>query len=295
MPDHDTLLGGTVLLRQAPRGHRAGTDAVLLAASAPKTAGLILDAGAGTGAAGLMLTARCPQARLDLVEIAPELAALARDNLALNGLADRGRVVEADLLSASARRAAGLAEGAADVVLTNPPWLDPAQARLSPDAARALAHAEHPNGGGIDGWLRAATALLAAGGTLAMIHRADRLKDVLDACTGRLGGLAVRPVHSKADGDAIRVVVVGTKGSRGPLRLLPALVLHEADRRFTPLADALHRGEAVLDEGEDGAQDLRPEAHQAAHQVQMRRLAQCQPKGPGTHLRRTKQFGPGAT
>jgi hypothetical protein len=55
----DSLLGGRVGLTQPARGHRAGTDAVLLAASAPVRAGeMVVDVGAASGAVGLMVAAR---------------------------------------------------------------------------------------------------------------------------------------------------------------------------------------------------------------------------------------------
>ena len=58
------LLAGKVKLHQLTRGFRAGTDAVLLAAAAPVVSGLVLDAGAATGAVGLsygclLYTSRC--------------------------------------------------------------------------------------------------------------------------------------------------------------------------------------------------------------------------------------------
>src|SRR5688572_25005148 len=81
----DTLLDGRVRLIQPARGHRAGTDAVLLAAAAPLEAGdRVVDAGAATGAVGLML-ARRASIRVVLVERDPGLAELCRRNLALNG------------------------------------------------------------------------------------------------------------------------------------------------------------------------------------------------------------------
>ncbi len=39
----------------------------------------------------------------------------------------------------------------------------------------------------------------------------------------------------------MRVILRGRKGSKAPLALLPGLVLHEADGRFTPVAEAIHR------------------------------------------------------
>ncbi len=75
-----------------------------------------------------------------------------------------------------------------------------------------------------------------------MIHRADALPACLDALRGRYGGLAIRPVHARAETPAIRILIDATKGSRAVPSLLPPLVLHETDGSFTPEAAALHGG-----------------------------------------------------
>jgi tRNA1(Val) A37 N6-methylase TrmN6 len=243
-PTCDLFLGGRLRLRQTPRGHRAGTDAVLLAAAAPaETAGLLIDAGAGAGAVGLAAALRAPQARIGLVEIESETAAFARENIAENGLASRVTLYEADLLSPGSRRAAGLAEETADLVLTNPPYLDPARARVSPDPRRALAHVSL---GGLEPWVRACLALLRPGGELAMIHRADYLQECLASIGARLGALRILPVAARAGDPATRILLRGVKGSKAPLKLMAPLVLHEADGAFTPQAEALARGEGEL-------------------------------------------------
>ncbi|MDB5642448.1 MAG: methyltransferase small [Hyphomicrobiales bacterium] len=243
----DLLLGGRLRLHQAAAGHRAGTDAILLAAAAPRDAqGLLIDAGSGSGAAGLAAALDRPGLRVLLIDREPDAVALATRNLAANGMADRGEARAADLLVASSRRAAGIVDGGAEVVISNPPFLDPGQGRRSPDDARARAHVfDSPDG--LDRWVRACTALCAPQGEIFLIHRADRLAELLEALKGRAGGVAVAPIHAKADGDAIRVLLRARKGSRAPLRLRPPLVLHGADGRFTPLAEALHRGEAVVE------------------------------------------------
>jgi tRNA1(Val) A37 N6-methylase TrmN6 len=242
-PAVDRLLDGAVRIRQPPSGHRVGTDAVLLAAAVGAAEGVVVDAGAGVGAAGLMLAARAPRVRLRLVEVDPLAAQFARGNLALNGLEDRADVVEADLLSAKARRAAGLADGGADLVLTNPPWIAPQSARASPDPRRALAHVA---AGGLDPWLRAVAAMTRAGGRMAIIVRADDLAALIEGCAGRFGDLAILPVFPREDRPAIRLVAVGVKGSRAAPTVRPGLTLHRADGRFTEAAEAIHRGAATL-------------------------------------------------
>ncbi len=240
----DAILGGRLRLRQPARGHRAGTDAVLLAAAAP-AGSLVIDAGAGVGSAGLIVALRQPLARVTLVERDAETARLAGENIALNGQEGRVSVAIADLLSPASRRAAGLHERPADVLISNPPFYDAATVRASPDSRRADAHVGQS--GFMEVWLKAFAALLAGHGRLAMIHRPEAMGDILAACEGRFGALAVLPVHPRADAPAVRILVGAIKGSRAPLRLLPGLILHRPEGGFTPEAEAIHRGEAFLD------------------------------------------------
>jgi tRNA1(Val) A37 N6-methylase TrmN6 len=235
----DALLDGRIKLFQRAGGHRAGTDAVLLAAAAPALAsGLVVDAGAGSGAVGLLLAAANPGARVALLEKNAGAAEDARRNIAANDFGARVRLVEADLFDARARKAAGLAE-AADLVVTNPPFLDARANRVSPDADRAMAHALGE--GGLAAWIRAALALLRPGGLFVLIHRADALEAILEGIAHRIGGVEILPVFSRADRAAIRVILRGRKGSKAPLSLHPGLVLHGDDGKFTPAAEAIHR------------------------------------------------------
>lgn len=242
----DAFLGGRLQLHQPRAGHRAGTDAILLAAAVPaNSVGLAIDSGAGIGAAGLAAALAAPALRLALLEREPHLAALARTNVKANRLEDRASVAEADLLSRESCRAAGLEREAADLVLTNPPFLSPEKVRISPDAAKKTAHVIGP--GGLDAWISACFALLRPGGTFLMIHRADALQEILHALSPGAGALVVLPIHPSADRAATRILIRALKGRRTPLVLAPPLVLHDANGAFIPQAEALHRGEARIE------------------------------------------------
>ena len=239
----DAFYGGRLLLRQPARGHRAGTDAVLLAACVPPTfAGLVDDVGAGVGTAGLALALRCTAARVRLIEKDPSSAALAAENIAANE-ASRVSLLEFDVLSQASRLAA-IGTERAEFVITNPPFLDPATFRQSPDAGRRAAHVIGE--GGLAAWIEACLDLLAPKGSLVVIHRADATLALVSALGSATMGVTLLPVYPRLGSDASRVLVRAVKGSRAPLRLAPALVLHEADGRFTPEAESLHRGDAAL-------------------------------------------------
>jgi tRNA1(Val) A37 N6-methylase TrmN6 len=248
----DPWLGGKLTLVQPQRGHRVGSDAALLAAAADLVEGRLVDVGAGVGAVGIAMLSRHERTNADLVEIDGELADLAADNAKRNGLGARARVAQADIFNPRARRTAGLADGTADLVVTNPPFFEPGAVRVSPDDGKARAHvlAGGRPGMGLVDWIRACLALLRPGGRFAMIHRPDALAAILAASETRLGALALLPIHPRPGVPAHRLMVSGVKGSKAPLKITPPLVLHEPEGRLTPEADAIHRGERLIDWGE---------------------------------------------
>jgi tRNA1(Val) A37 N6-methylase TrmN6 len=225
----DAFLGGKLRLRQPKSGHRAGHDAMLLAAATPARQGdRVADFGAGVGAAGLAVAKRVAGVKLVLVEVDEGLAELARANATANAIAAQTLVL--DVTSGAESFAfAGLAPDSVDIVLMNPPFNNTARHRASPDSARAIAHVAVAET--LDGWIHAARRILKSAGNLVMIWRADGIAEVLAALDRGFGSLMILPVHADASSPAIRVLVRATKGGRAPTCLLGGLVLNdEADR-----------------------------------------------------------------
>src|ERR1017187_9945895 len=129
----DAFVDGQLRLRQPKSGHRAGHDAMLLAAATPaRPSDRVVDFGAGVGAAGLAVARRVSGIELVLVEIDEGLAGLARGNADLNAIAADVAVLDVTA-GAAAFAAVGLAPDSVDVVLMNPPFNDSARHRASPD------------------------------------------------------------------------------------------------------------------------------------------------------------------
>ncbi len=238
----DAFLGGALRLRQPAAGYRAGIDAVLLAAAVPVVAGRgqrVLDAGAGIGTAGLCLARRIADARVVLAEQQPALAAMARDNVALNGLGARVSVVTVDIRErAAVLDAAGLAAESFDHVLANPPYHDTAGGTLPADRVKAGANAMAADD--LEQWARFLARVTVASGTVTLIHKAEALGSVLACLARRFGALEVRPIQPRPSSPAIRIIVRGIKGSHAPLTLLPPMVLHGPDgHAFTPEVAAI--------------------------------------------------------
>lgn len=239
----DAFYGGKLELAQPAHGHRSGTDAVLLAAAAPRDLeGLVYDAGAGSGAVGLGIALTCPATRVRLIENDRVSSLLAMQNIAGNGLEARVGVAVCDLLSREERRAT-LPEPAA-LVVTNPPFHEASRVRSSPDTERRAAHVMEPRAS-LAQWLSACLDLLVPKGSLILLHRAEALPAILLALDGRAGAVALMAIHPRASAPARRCLVRAVKGSRAPFSVAPPFVLHEGER-FTAEAEAVHRGELAL-------------------------------------------------
>jgi tRNA1(Val) A37 N6-methylase TrmN6 len=245
----DAFLGGALQMLQPQNSYRAGLDAVLLAAAAsilPGTGARVLDVGAGVGVVGLAVAWRVADAHVTLVERDPQLAALARANIARNQLSDRARLIEADV----SRPLGELSELGSlvesfDCALANPPYH--AHGRGTPARDSIKANANAMPDGDLDRWARFMTAMLRPGGSAVVIHKAEALPELLGAFPGRFGDLLLMPIHPREGSPANRVILRGIKGSRAPLRIRAGLVLHDADGGSRPDMEAILRHGAGLD------------------------------------------------
>lgn len=238
----NSLLNGRVRLIQPAEGYRAGMDAALLAAAvAAKPGERVLEAGCGVGGVLTQIAARRPGVALTGIERDPVAAGLAVENAALNGLSDRLEAINADIAGGFA----ALDRPRFDWAVSNPPFFDDEAALRAPSRAKRGAWIADD---GLAVWTKFLTDGVRDGGRIVVVHRADRLADLLALLGEKCGSFAIRPVQPFADQPAKRVLVHAIRSGKAPLRLLPALVLHDrSGAKHAPEAEAILRGEAALE------------------------------------------------
>jgi tRNA1(Val) A37 N6-methylase TrmN6 len=232
------LLGGRLVYAQPRHGFRSGIEPVLLAASVPAAAGdRVLEAGTGAGAAVLCLSARVAGVRTVGVEVDGAQAELAAANVAANGFAD-SLIVTGDIETVALT-------GGFDHAMANPPY-HLGGGTESPVAARGTA--KRGSEALIRGWVRRLGLALRDRGSLTLVVPSGVVPPCLSAMSEvRTPCSAVFPLWPKAGRPAKLVLLRGIRLGRGGLRLMPGLVLHQADGSFTDGARAVLRDGAPLE------------------------------------------------
>ncbi|WP_299676257.1 methyltransferase domain-containing protein [uncultured Roseobacter sp.] len=234
----DAFLGGRVQLWQPRTGYRAGVDPVLMAASVAAEPGQsVLDLGCGAGAALLCLAARVPGLHLTGVELQDDYAALARRNAG-----DSAEIFTADITDLPGE----LRQRQFDHVISNPPYFDRAASREARDLGREAALGETAP---LADWVKVAAKRLKPKGYAHIIHRAERLPDILKAWPSGMGSVEVLPLAPRAERRAELVIVRARKNGRGAFKLHAPLILHAGARHTTDAEDYVPRVKAVLRDG----------------------------------------------
>lgn len=243
----DVILGDRVTLLQPYEGYRVAIDPVLLAAAVPGGGeGPVLDIGCGVGAAALCYAERVPAARVTGLELQPPLALLAQQNVEMNGMSGRVSVYGGNLLDPpDALKAESFAQA-----MANPPYLPPERGNLRAPPVHAKSTIE--GDARLADWIEFALVMVKPKGGITLIHRADRLDEILALLHGRAGGTVIFPLWpgigtSGVPRDARRVIVHARKGVHTPTRLTGGLVLHREDGGYTDEAARVLSDGAALD------------------------------------------------
>lgn len=238
----DFFLGGRLRIRQPARGYRVNADTLLLASAVEARSGArLLEVGCGVGAALLAVAARSENTSFVGLERDANMASLASENVAANGMSTRAEIQTGDVLGLQANRETF------DGVFFNPPFDHDGEGRAPSEERRHAYIADQS----IDAWIKTLADRLKGDAALTLIHRAHKTPEILAALDGRLGGVEIIPIRPRADAPAKRVIVRARKGSRAPFQLHKGLDLHDASgAKHTPEAEALLRGETTLSWGD---------------------------------------------
>lgn len=233
-----TVLNGAVKLRQIDGGFKTSIDAVLLAAACPAKEGQsILDIGCGVGSAGLCVMSRVQGAALKGIDIQADHVECAIENAAMNKK-------DAEFECADVKTYQG---ALFDHIICNPPYEDAGAHLISPSDKKATARGHLEDSITIDHWVKCAFNNLKSGGSLTIIHKAEKIHKIIVALGKSFGATEIIPLWPKQGKEAKRVIIRTIKHRKTLARISPGLVLHNEDGTYTSLTQKILRGGEALE------------------------------------------------
>ena len=225
----DTFLKGRIQVRQTQSGYRFSIDAVLLAAHIrPKPGDRILELGTGCGIVSLILAYRHPDLAITAVEVQPEMADMAKQNVRANRMSDRITVFCRDLKTLPTPDI----RESVNWVITNPPYRKNRSGRINPNRQRAISR--HEILATLGDIVSTAHRMLRRGGKFVTVYPAERLTDLFTQM--RNAGIEpkrMRTVHSIRGANAKRVIVEGVAGGKPGVEVSPQLAIYQPNGDYT--------------------------------------------------------------
>ncbi|MBA1334790.1 MAG: tRNA(1)(Val) (adenine(37)-N(6))-methyltransferase [Firmicutes bacterium] len=228
----DLQIGGLRII-QNPRKFCFGIDAVMLANFATvKKGDTVLDFGTGTGIIPLILAGKTKASRIIGIEIQEEMAEMAGRSVRMNRLEERIRIIHGDIRNIGEY----VKDSSADLVVSNPPYMDGGHGLINPDDSKAIAR--HEIMCTLDDLIGSAAKVLKDGGRLALIHRSSRMVDVLSLMREKgIEPKKLRMIHSAVDKDSNLFLVEGNKSGGRFLKVQNPLIIYNQGQIYT---DEIH-------------------------------------------------------
>jgi len=216
-------------LIQNPTQFCFGIDAVILSGFAHiKKGETVLDLGTGTGVIPILLEAKTGGKHFTGLEIQPQMAEMAHRSVLLNGLEHKIEIVEGDIKKVHSL----FPLSSLSVITCNPPYMNQGGGLVSPTDGIAIAR--HELLCTLEDVIRAAAKLLAANGRFYMVHRPQRLADIITLLRGyKLEPKRLRFVHPHANKEPNLVLIEAVKGGKPLLKTEPPLVVYTNEGAYT--------------------------------------------------------------
>ncbi len=216
-----------------------GMDAVLLANYCElKKGSKVVDLGTGTGIIPLILYAKKDISLAIGVEIQPEVAEMADRSIRLNNLDDKIKILNIDLKEITNH----LEPYSFDAVVSNPPYKLYNSGIKNPSDQKAISR--HEVMCTLEDVIKNASKLLKQYGKFYMIHRPDRLVDIMYLLREyKLEPKRIRFIHPHVNDKPNMVIIQASKNGNKELKFDPPLYVYNENGEFSKEVHTIYNSE----------------------------------------------------
>lgn len=215
---------------QNKEGFCFGIDSVLLSNFAKniKKDSLVMDLGTGTGIIPILLCGKTELKKVVGVEIQQEVYEMAKRSIKLNNLENRFEILNENILNLEKI----YKENTFDVIVTNPPYKKMNTGILNENEKKLISRHEYK--ANLEDFLNVSKRLLKDKGEFYMVHRPERLVDILYLMrTYKIEPKNVRFVFSNKDNPPKLVLIKGIKNAKPFLKIEKNLYIYEENEKYT--------------------------------------------------------------
>lgn len=215
---------------QKTDGFCYGIDSVLLSDFAKniKNNSIVIDFGTGTGILGFLLIAKTNVKKIYGIEIQQEIADMAKRSIKMNNLEDKFEIVNCNIKELDNK----LKIDSFDAVITNPPYKKMNSGRINENEVKLISR--HEVTAELSDFIKMSFKMLKDKGTLYMVHRAERLVDIMaEMRNNKMEPKRIRFVYSNQKSDSKLVMIEAVKNGKSSIKVEEPLYVYKDDGSYT--------------------------------------------------------------
>lgn len=215
---------------QKTNGFCYGIDSVLLSDFAKniKNNSTVIDFGTGTGILGFLLIAKTNVKKVYGIEVQPEIADMANRSIIMNQLENKFEIINCNIKVLDQK----LKKDSFDAIITNPPYKKMNTGRVNENEVKLISR--HEVEAELSDFIKMSFKLLKDKGTLYMVHRAERLVDIMaEMRRCKMEPKRIRFVYSNLVSDSKLVLLEAVKNGKSYVKIEKPLYVYNEDGSYT--------------------------------------------------------------
>lgn len=227
---------------QDTTGFCFGIDSVILAnfVKDVKKGAKIVDLGTGTGILPILLSGKTEAKEIMGVEIQEEVAEMAKRSVKLNNLENKIKILNKDIKNIIEENV--IDKNSVDIVVMNPPYKEKEGGKININTKKFISR--HETTADLEDFIKIAKQLLKDKGTLYLVHKPERLVDIIYTLRSyKIEPKVIKIVHSKVDSEGTLLLIKAVKGGSSFLKIEKPLYIYNEDNNYTQEINEMYLNE----------------------------------------------------